>query len=427
MPTEAAQRRLLRPVDRRRDHLRGGATGTTAKSVGGSVVLIYGDYLCPYCRRLKAVLERLRKSLGARMTYVFRHYPNEKVHPGAGFAARAAEAAGRQGKYWEMHDALYGPEIPPSEAAVRALAKSVGLDMARFEKDLNDPKLGHRVEEDLADGKRNGVTATPTIFIDGVRYDGAWDFYSMLEALERPVGVRVRGAARAFANLPASAGIALLIAAGAALILANSPLAGLYQSFVGAQLGIGPTGGGIWMSVADWCSEGLLAIFFLIVGLEIRREMTAGTLSDPKAAAAPVIAAIGGVLAPAAIYLALNPGHTAAGWSAPSDTGIAFTLGILAVFGARASPGLKVFVATYAVVDDILAILILAIFYPHDLHPEWLIGAGAAVAALFLLNRWKVYASWPFRAVAVGLWVMLHFAGVNGALAGIALAAFLPT
>jgi NhaA family Na+:H+ antiporter len=299
--------------------------------------------------------------------------------------------------------------------------------MSRFDHDLAGAAVKKRVDDDLGDGRRNGITATPTMFIDDVRYDGAWDFYSMLEALERPVGARVRRTARAFANLPSSAGIVLLIAAAAALGLANSPLAGMYAHLVDAQLAIGPVGGAMSLSVGDWVSEGLLAIFFLIVGLEIRREMTAGSLSDPKAAAAPVIAALGGVLAPAAIYLALNPGPTAPGWSAPSDTGIAFTLGILAVFGARASASLKVFIAAYAVADDVLAILILAIFYPHNLHAEWLIASAAAVAAMYTLNRWRVYVGWPYVLAAVALWTSLHLAGIEGALSGVVLAVFLPT
>src|SRR6185437_2833102 len=117
------------------------------------------------------------------------------------------------------------------------IARGIGLDMAKFERDLKDPALKKRVEQDHADGRANGVTATPTIFVDGLRYDGAWDFYSMLEALDRPVGAQVRRAGRAFANLPASAGIALLIAALAALALANSPLAGAYHAFVSTELG----------------------------------------------------------------------------------------------------------------------------------------------------------------------------------------------
>ena len=263
--------------------------------------------------------------------------------------------------------------------------------MARFRKDVDDPHIRERVEQDIEDGRHNGVTGTPTIFIDGVRYDGAWDFYSMLEALDAPVGARVRRTARSFANLPASAGLALLVAA-AALFLANGPLADLYQRFVTMRIGIGPTDGGVALSVADWCAEGLLTVFFLIVSLEIRREMTAGSLSGFRAAAGPVVAAIGGVLAPAAIYLAINHGAAAKGWATGADTGIAFTLGVLAIFGARASAGLKAFVAAYAVVDDLLSVVILAIFYPRELHLEWLFGAAIAAAAIFMLSRWRVYA-----------------------------------
>ena len=418
-----AERRLLRPVDRRRDHVRGGPAGRR----GQATVLVYGDYLCPYCRRLSPVLARLREALGDRLAYAYRQFPNERVHPGAEVMSRAAEAAGRQGKFWEMHDALFERSPALTEAIALELAAKLGLDLHRFRRDLEDPKLKKRVDEDLAEGHRNGVTATPTIFVDGVRYDGAWDFYSMLEALERPVGARVQRTARAFANLPSSAGIVLLIAAVAAIALANSPLAGAYARLVDAQLSIGPLGGAMSLSVGEWASEGLLAIFFLIVGLEIRREMSAGSLSDPKAAAAPVIAALGGILAPAAIYLALNPGPTAPGWSAPSDTGIAFTLGILAVFGARASASLKVFIAAYAVADDVFAILILAAFYPHDLHAAWLIASAAAVGLMFTLNRWRVYAGWPYLAATLALWTSLHLAGIEGALSGVVLAAFLPT
>jgi NhaA family Na+:H+ antiporter len=249
----------------------------------------------------------------------------------------------------------------------------------------------------------------------------------MLEALERPVGAQMRRGARAFANLPTSAGLVLLVAAVLALACANSGLAPLYERIVGARLGIGPMGQGISMRLADWCSEGLLAIFFLIVGLEIRREMTVGSLSDPRAALAPVLAAVGGILAPAAIYLALNPGPTAAGWSAPSDTGIAFTLGILALFGRRAPNSLKVFVAAYAVADDVLSIGILAVVYPRDLHAAWLIAGAMCVAVMFTLNRWRVYAGWPYWASALGLWITLHLAGISGALTGVVLAGFLPT
>ena len=421
MSAQAHQRRLIRPVDRRRDHIRGG-NGRDDRLT----ILIYGDYLCPYCRRLRHVLDRLRRALGERMAYVFRHFPNERAHPGAELISIGSEAAARQGRFWEMHDAIYGHELPLDESTLLEMASSLGLDMEQFRRDLADPALRRRVEEDLADGRRNGVTGTPTIFIDGVRYDGAWDFHSMLEALERPVGAQVKRTARAFANLPTSAGLVLLIAAAAAVLCANSALAPLYQRFVSAQFGIGPSAAALSMSVAEWCSEGLLAIFYLILGLEIRREMTSGSLSDWRAATAPLLATLGSIAVPAFLYLALNPGPTAVGWSVPADTGVAFTLGILALFGAKASAGMKVFVATYAVADDILSILILAIFYPHMLHAAWLLVGVGALAAMATFNRWRIYAVWPYLAATIGLWLSLHLAGVSGALSGIALAGFLP-
>ena len=181
------------------------------------------------------------------------------------------------------------------------------------------------------------------------------------------------------------------------------------------------------MTVGAWFSEGLLTIFFLLVGLEIRREMTVGDLSDPRAAVLPALAAIGGALAPAAIYLTLNSGSAARGWPVPTATDIAFTLGILALLGSRVPPSLRVFIAALAVVDDVLSVLTLAVFQAHGFAAEWLFASGLAVAVLFALNRWRVYATWPYLLFTAMLWISLHSAGVHGALAGILLAAFLPT
>src|SRR5437762_3961601 len=306
--------KLQRGIDPDRDHVRGGRSGKDVIEV-----LLYGDFLCPYCRRLRPILVRLRQALGDRMAYVFRHYPNEAAHPGATFMARAAEAAGRQGQFWEMYDRLYGQEQPLTEKNARDFAEALGLDMARFEQDLAGDGAARRVEEDLTGGKRNGVTGTPTLFVDGLRYDGAWDFYSMLEALERPVAVQLQRSARVFASLPASGGLILILAAAAALICANTGLAPYYRFFIESSFNIGPPGSALSLTVGAWLSEGLLAFFFLLVGLEIRREMTVGILAERRAALLPIIAAMGGVLAPAAIYLALNRGPTVPGWSVPTD------------------------------------------------------------------------------------------------------------
>src|SRR5215813_4654885 len=403
--------RLQRAVDPDRDHVRGGNATDDVVSI-----VLYGDYLCPYCRRLGPVLARLRQALGERLAYVFRHFPNERAHPGATFVAQAAEAAARQGRFWQMHDRLYGQEPPLGEKQVSEFATALGLDMDRFQRDLESDE-----------SRRNGVTGTPTLFVDGIRYDGAWDFYSMLEALERPVGAQVQRSARVFASLPASGGLVLLLAAAAALLCANTPLAPYYRLFIESSFSIGPPGGLLTLTVGAWFSEGLLAIFFLLVGLEIRREMTVGSLADWRAALLPVFAAIGGVLAPTAIYLALNPGPTAPGWSVPTATDVAFALGILALLGERVPVGLRVFVAALAVVDDILSMLTLAIFYPQAFEAAWLLASAVAVIALLALNRGRVYASWPYIVVTIALWLSLHAAGVHAALAGVLLAAFLPT
>jgi NhaA family Na+:H+ antiporter len=414
--------RLLRPVDRGRDHVRGGEATS-----GVITLVVYSDYLCPYCQRLRGVIARLRKVLGDRLAYVFRHFPNERAHPGAEFMARAAEAAGKQDRFWEMHDWLYDHARPLTPDLVMDFAHERGLDMDQFTRDLESDDTKAHVSDDLEEARRNGVTGTPTFFIDGLRYDGAWDFNSMLEALERPVAAQIHRGARAFANLPAAGGMVLILAAVLALICANTPLAPYYRAFVQMPVGIGAQNRIFSLTVANWFSEGLLAIFFLLVGLEIRREMTIGALTDPRAALLPVLAAVGGVLAPTAIYLLLNMGPTAIGWSVPTATDIAFVLGILALLGDRIPPSLRIFIAALAVVDDVLSVLTLAIFYPRDFHIDWLIASAAGIAALYVLNRARVYASWPYLVVTCALWVALHSAGVHGALAGIFLAAFLPT
>src|SRR5262249_19913457 len=218
--------RLDRPIDPSRDHVRGGGTPDVIR------VVAYADLLCPYCQRLRHVLLRVREALGDRLVYAFRHFPNERAHPGAEHIARATEAAGKQGRFWEVHDWIYDRRPPIAEKDLFEFVQSLGLDMARFRADLESDATRGRVDEDLADGRRNGVTGTPTLFVDGIRYDGAWDFYSILEALERPVAAQLQRSARVFASLPASGGLILLIAAAAALLCANSPLAPYYRLFI---------------------------------------------------------------------------------------------------------------------------------------------------------------------------------------------------
>ncbi|MBX5482662.1 MAG: Na+/H+ antiporter NhaA [Myxococcaceae bacterium] len=417
----AAQVRLLRPLEPARDHFRDRQSGNAVVVVG------YEDFLCPYCRRLRQVYLRLREALGDRLVYAYRHFPNERAHPGAVLAAQASEAAARQGRFWEMHDRIFDHELPIGRPELFEMARDLGLDLVQFERDLGSDEVRARVQEDLEDGKRNGVTGTPTLFVDGVRYDGAWDYYSMLESLERPIAARVRRSAQVFASLPASAALVLLLAAVVALLIANSPLAPVYERWMSTELGGGLKGRGLSLTVREWFSEGLLAVFFLLVGLEIRRELTRGALSDHRAATLPIVAAFGGVVMPALLYLVLNPGPSARGWAVPTATDVAFALALLALLGDRIPIGLRVFVAALAVVDDMLSVLTIAVFYPGTLEPRFAIGVIGALLLLVALNRARVYVLWPYLATSVVLWGSLHALGVHSALTGVVLAMCVPT
>lgn len=389
-------------------------------------VVAYLDFLCPYCRRLRPVFMRLRETLGDRLVYVYRYLPIERANPGAELVAHAAEAAARQGKFFEMYDRLFDREPPFGRTELVEIARDIGLDVPRFLRDLDSAEVARRVADDVSDARSNGVTGTPTLFIDGVRYDGAWDYYSMLDAIERPFAERVGRSARVFASLPTAAGLVLLVAAVLALVIANSPLAPLYRSAIDAEIRVGTEAHGFFLTTRDWLAEGLLSFFFLIVGLELRREITTGALVNRRAAILPAIGAFGGVIMPAVIYLAINPGATRGGWPIPTATDVAFTLAILAVLGDRVPIGLRAFVAALAVVDDIITIGTIAIVFPSSFAPIYTIAVAITIAGLVALNRARVYAPWPYVLVAIALWMSLHLLGVDGALTGVILAFCLP-
>jgi NhaA family Na+:H+ antiporter len=413
--------RLRRGVDPERDHVRG------VRGEGSVVVVGYQDFLCPYCRRLRPVFEKLSEALEDRLVYVFRPFPIEGANPGAELAARAAEAADRQGKFFEMHDRIFDHELPVGRPELLEAARDIGLDVARFEADLDSDDVRALVEQEVSDGRDDGVTGTPTLFVDGVRYDGAWDYQSMLEGLERPFAARVGRTARVFASLPTSAGLILVIATILAIVCANSPLGSLYEQVMGATVRIGTSAHAIALTVREWLAEGLLSFFFLIVGLEIRRELTSGALANRRAALLPAIAALGGVVTPALIYLLINRGPSARGWPIPTATDVAFSLAVLAVLGERIPIGLRVFVATLAVADDVLSIGVIAICFPSAFEPIYAIAVALLVAALIGLNRARVYVTWPYVFVGIMLWLSLHVLGVHAALTGVVLALCIPS
>ncbi|MEU2232473.1 Na+/H+ antiporter NhaA [Streptomyces vietnamensis] len=216
-------------------------------------------------------------------------------------------------------------------------------------------------------------------------------------------------------------GVLLLLAAVAALVWANSPLGDSYESV--RDFHIGPAALGLDLSIQHWAADGLLAIFFFVAGIELKRELVAGELRDPKAAALPVVAALCGMAAPALVYTLVNvvgDGSTA-GWAVPTATDIAFALAVLAVIGTSLPSALRAFLLTLAVVDDLFAILIIAIFFTSDLNFAALGGAVAGLAVFWLLLRKGVRGWYVYVPLALVIWGLMYNSGVHATIAGVAM------
>lgn len=224
-----------------------------------------------------------------------------------------------------------------------------------------------------------------------------------------------------------AAGI-MLLAAIVALVVANTPAYGTFYEFWHTHIAVGFGTFVAEMSLAHIVNDVFMAVFFLLVGLEIKYEMTAGELVDIRQAVLPIVAAAGGVLAPIGIYLALNAGSSATlqGWGVPTATDIAFALGILALLGNRVPNGLRVFLSTLAVADDIIAIIVIAVFYGHAPSFGWLAAAAVVFVALVVLNRAHVYALAPYLLLGCVLWLCVFMSGVHATIAGVLLAFAIP-
>jgi NhaA family Na+:H+ antiporter len=233
-------------------------------------------------------------------------------------------------------------------------------------------------------------------------------------------GTRANSILRDFLESESAGGIVLMIAAALALVIANSAAAPLYSGLLHHELG--------GLSVLHWINDALMALFFLLVGLEIKRELLEGHLSTWPRRILPCLAAAGGMIIPALVYLAINAGHpeTLRGWAIPAATDIAFALGVLALLGSRVPVSLKVLLAALAIIDDLGAIVIIAAFYSADLSLPWLGFSAAALAALLALNAAGVTRLFPYLAVGFVLWFFVLRSGVHATLAGVALALAIP-
>lgn len=250
----------------------------------------------------------------------------------------------------------------------------------------------------------------------------------MTDSAPARVGPRAVRALADFFRLEAAGGIVLIAAAAIALVCANSPLAGAYEAMRQLPVAVRVGDAGLDKPLLLWINDGLMAVFFLLVALEIKREALTGQLARRDQLVLPLVCASAGVLVPALVFAAFNRGDAGAlrGWAVPTATDIAFALGVLALLGARVPVGMKLLLSTIAVVDDLIAILIIALFYSHGLSLPALGGAALALVAMLVLNRRGVTALAPYLLLGLVLWVCVLKSGVHATLAGVATGLMIP-
>jgi NhaA family Na+:H+ antiporter len=413
--------RLVQPVNVDNDHLLGNPQAPIT-------LVEYGSYFSGSCHTAHGIVSHLRDQFGDQLRYVYRHLPLPG-HDGAKKAAILAEyAASTTSNFWEVHEALMNRESG-GEVDIEKLAGDFNLPVPGT---VDNPPLEaarKRVEHDIHSAHESGAILAPTFYINNRRYEGPWDESSLSEALKGVPGYRLSAAALDFVRWGPSAGIALLVMVILALVLANSASYGtqflaFWEKPFGFQLGAASFS----LPLIKWINDGMLSAFFLVVGLEIKREFTVGRLSKPSIAGLPVIASIGGVITPALIYLLIAPfGPLSMGWGTTISTDTAFAIAIIAFIGKHVPVELRVFLTVCAIVDDLISILVVAVFYTEEMNVSYLVAAGMVTVILALMNRWRIYRFLPYLVLGLLLWFFLHEGGIHATLAGVILALCIPT
>ena len=417
---ETGSTRLDRAIDPARDHILGDLNAEM-------VLLEYGSYACPSCREANKVIARLRDQFGSRLCYVYRHRPITGSESAWQSAVLAEYATARPDDFWPVHGALMtcGPELEPEE--LEQIAAAFDLPTPQTADADMHAAAERRVREDQRSAAASGAMLAPTFFINNRRYDGPWDESSLAEALVGSLGFRARTAALDFVRWGPSAGLLLLMMSVLAILLANSPVGPDFQALWRMPFAVGLGDNPFTLPLSTWINDGLLSVFFLVVGLEIKREFTVGQLASRRAAALPIAAAIGGMLLPATLYLLIAPPALAHGWGTTISTDTAFAIALIVFLGNRVPVELRVFLTAAAIIDDLAAIAVVAIFYAGALDLAYLLASVVVSGALLALNRWNVYRPLPYALLGLVLWFCLHEAGIHATLAGVVLAMVTPT
>jgi NhaA family Na+:H+ antiporter len=408
------------PVDVSRDHVLGPPDAELT-------LVEYGSYACSHCHAVHEVIEGLRSRFGERMRYVFRHLPVA----GSDDATRASELAEyadqTTGQFWDVHEALMerGPVF--AEGDFERIARDFNLSPSDAAREPGMAAAQDRVRDDIESAQRSGVRVTPTFFINGRGYAGAWDESSLADAMLGTLGHRIQSAAFEFVRWGPSSGLLLGLATLLALALSNSPLGTSFTAWWETLLGFQWGTRTFAHSLLHWVNHGLLTVFFFVVGLEIKREFTVGHLATFRSGALPVIAAFGGIVLPAVIYASIAPRELRHGWGIPIGTDTAFAVALIVLLRDRVPIELRVFLTAAVIIDDIVAILVIAMFYTGEIYAGYLIAGAAVTLLLVVLNRTGVYGTLPYAVCGVILWFFLHEAGLHATLAGVILAVLIPT
>lgn len=408
-------------VDSRYDHIIGADDARIT-------VVQYGSYASTASAAAHEVVANLHTRFGDQMRYVFRHLPvigNDMARK----AAVVSEYLSLHSvNFWDIHNELMGTGQELDDEKLRNVVSDFGFSVLGLGASEGWDEAEKKVDGNIESGHRSGAFIPPTFFVNGRRYEGPWDENSLADAMLETPGHRLRRATIDFVRWGPSSGLALLAMVLLAFILANSPLGEKFTAFWQTRVGFQIADGAFELPLIKWINDGLLTLFFLVVGLEIKREFTVGRLSTMRAAILPLAAAAGGIVFPALLYVLVVPkGYLTMGWGTTISTDTAFAIALIVFLGKRVPIELRVFLTASAIVDDLVAILIVAAFYTADIQFSYLMGAVVVTGMLMILNRSGFYRPLPYALLGTVLWFCLHEGGIHATLSGVILALVIPT
>jgi NhaA family Na+:H+ antiporter len=391
-------------------------------------IIIFIDYTKKIARDARPILVKVVEHYGGSVNLQFKYFSDDIDNPEFQLTAKAVLTAELYGKLDEMHQLLFNHDGNFNEEVIYAMVESLGIDILKFKEDFSSDEITRRLEDSIRLAKQSDINLVPGITVNGHLYKGAWDEHALIEYIEyiknRPVGHAMEN----FVKWGASAALVLLLAALSALIFANIGFSEFYEFLRHFEFGFTAVDSKFLLPLETWINDGLMAVFFLLIGLEIKREIISGELSSRKKATMPVIGALGGMIVPVLLYSLINyKSEGAHGWGVPMATDIAFTLGLITLLGSKVPWALKAFISALAVFDDLGAILVIALFYGHGFHLPAFIAAMVIVGIMGLFNYSKVFSKPIYIILGIFLWFFIYQSGLHATLAGVITAALIPS